>query len=382
MRTAKTQLRTLTALAIVTMFALDARGELVDYGPRIRGRGECFYDTKTKLYWFDPGRFRGKTRPEIDQFVKRKSNWNWATKEQIYRLNKQMTRRGLLLKYVIGSPQQLSSRADYWYGYYASSNPKSVAYLASDRTKVGGVGILAMPPASAQTGAWLNSKVAPTSATENGTGDSTAGSSGSSGNTDSSARGTLLGSSGNIQAQYQRDSGFVVIYSNGIRSTPRGRRNKIAMGYEVSVGRPFKKSFEINVYNQKRLQHGSAYLTFNARCDPTNGFRDYWIRVNKQSIGVLGFKQGAYGLWESQIVVIDAAILKKGKNEIEIRCNTYGDLSRFDKRKKFYLKSVICTYQTANTVEMTQAASRERANRRRENRRKILSNGRRGSTGR
>ena len=45
--------------------------------------GELFYDSQTRLYWYDPGTFAGWTQDKIDAFIHEHTLWNWAGHDQM-----------------------------------------------------------------------------------------------------------------------------------------------------------------------------------------------------------------------------------------------------------------------------------------------------------
>ncbi len=106
--------------------------DLLDYGVD----GALFHDSKTGLYWYDPGTFTGWTLDEIDTFVHNYSLWNWAGNDQMeYLVGSMAADSGSSLTDVLGDETYTSDSLCYWVGFidpkdtYAAEGIGSVAGL-------------------------------------------------------------------------------------------------------------------------------------------------------------------------------------------------------------------------------------------------------------
>ncbi|MBT8489647.1 MAG: PEP-CTERM sorting domain-containing protein [Deltaproteobacteria bacterium] len=88
--------------------------DLLDYG----ADRAMFYDDETRLYWYDPGTFAGRTQDEIDAFVHEHSIWNWAGHDQLLDLVGSMSvANSSLLTDVLGSQTYTADSFYYWVGF-------------------------------------------------------------------------------------------------------------------------------------------------------------------------------------------------------------------------------------------------------------------------
>ncbi len=100
-----------------------AAGQLTDAGLN----GDCFHDSQTGLYWYDPGYFAGQPRGSLDMMLSHSTTWRWATSAEIDSLVGKTCSDCIqdeTLEDVMGPRfSTITSGGPRWLGFYAETDP-------------------------------------------------------------------------------------------------------------------------------------------------------------------------------------------------------------------------------------------------------------------